>query len=130
MIVDARWVIRTLKNIIATTPEDRNGLHPVSAESVLEAIEGDIMLYDRVDRKTAKWETVGLRPFYTCSSCKSVEPRTSSYCPNCGARMYEGDKCRCYTSDGRCLGTREIDPVDCHANRMFCIYSERTESAS
>ena len=47
-----------------------------------------------------------------------------NYCPNCGAKMIsEGKTCDCY-SDGRCIGTKEIDPCSCGGVRSKCDFYE------
>lgn len=38
-----------------------------------------------------KWErSIYAEDFYRCSECSSVWPRTSKFCPNCGAKMDGG----------------------------------------
>lgn len=39
-----------------------------------------------------------------------------------GAHPMRLSVCDCYTSDGRCMGTREIDFVSCCGDKNKCIY--------
>ena len=60
----------------------------------------------------------------TCSECGQVGNETYKYCPHCGAKMIsEGKTCDCY-SDGRCIGTKEIDPCSCGGVRSKCDFYE------
>lgn len=59
-----------------------------------------------------------------CSKCGKVGIETYKYCPHCGAKMNQSDKtCDCY-SDGRCIGTKEIDPCSCGGNKSKCNFGK------
>ena len=46
-----------------------------------------------IERKTGKWIPFNI-PWYQCSECGAVRKHVAfmeNYCPNCGARMQEGE---------------------------------------
>ena len=69
--------------------------------------------------------------FHYCSACKEHayagedgDDILSNYCPHCGAKMNKSDKtCDCY-SNGRCVGTKEIDSCSCGGNKSKCDFYE------
>lgn len=61
-----------------------------------------------------------------CSECKTMFGRACfiyKHCYNCGAKFDQLLECDCY-EDGKCLGTKQIDPVQCEGKRQFCIYNK------
>ena len=92
-------------------------------------------------QRTGKWirhntyhgdDTSGyVAPDWRCSKCgKSAMVNAwmlydlSDFCPNCGAKMNQLDKtCDCY-SNGRCVGTKEIDSCSCGGNKSKCDFYE------
>ena len=61
---------------------------------------------------------------YTCDKCgENIGFRKKNFCPNCGIKMDLSDRtCGCYREDGRCTGTREIDPCSCGGVRSRCDF--------
>lgn len=84
------------------------------------------------EQRTGKW----IKPTFIqnrafdivhCSECGGVPcgvDENTHYCPHCGAKMIsEGKTCDCY-SDGRCVGTKEIDLCSCGGNKSKCDFYE------
>ena len=103
-------VIYRLEKVIQTGATDKDGMHPISAERVLEELKSisidakaeEILnhLYDAVnginalvDRPSGEWiygtDEDGNEDAYpwTCSICGEKYPWHPNYCPHCGARM-------------------------------------------
>lgn len=61
-----------------------------------------------------------------CSECKTMFGRACfvyKHCYNCGAKFEQLLECA-YYEDGRCLGTKWIDSVQCEGKKRFCIYNK------
>lgn len=84
-------VISRLERVIKTGATDKDGMHPVSAEIILEELT---TIHQPVfDRWAGEWihdRHFGVNlPEHKCSICGEWEysDTESNYCPHCGARM-------------------------------------------
>ena len=90
-------LIKRLERVIATGAPDKDGLHPISAETVLEVVKR----LPPIKPKRGRWIRTGsgsLYDHYECSECgKSPKWEClgdnrwsiafTDFCPNCGAKM-------------------------------------------
>ena len=84
---DLQDIISRLERVIQTGATDKYGMHPISAELVLE----ELKLV--ADRPSGEWEEYEIGSF-RCSNCgcKAIwKIFEDNYCPNCGARMKGAD---------------------------------------
>ena len=76
---------RLTKEKICTEQE---GAETISAfDMAIEALEQEPKTGHWINEKWHGIELIGV----TCSNCMIVESRFSDFCPNCGAKMKEGD---------------------------------------
>lgn len=83
-------VIYRLEKVIQTGATDKDGMHPISAERVLEELKSI------TDRPQGEW--LNYKDEHTCSICKEVviddwyyEYEWYDFCPHCGTRMKGAD---------------------------------------
>lgn len=91
---------------------------------------------EQTEQRTGRWQITDAYPHNVyCSECHKKFAQTHwavwedgslprNFCPHCGAKMNQSDKtCDCY-HNGRCVGTKEIDPCSCGGNKSKCDFYE------
>ena len=92
---DMEELIKRLERVIATGAPDKDGQHPISAETVLKVVKQ----LPPIQPKRGRWEMGIDERFVECSECGLMTTRNElrgiavfgknepNFCPNCGADM-------------------------------------------
>lgn len=79
---------------IGETLVDVSKMH-ITAEEGIEKIRSYLVRMKKPERKVATWKRIDYKPCghdYECSSCGWKNDMKTHFCPNCGARMAEGEE--------------------------------------